>query len=126
MLLNHLSPMIYALDLKPRAPASFTAVDLENGQADSKEKADLAEFNGCAVMVRELHEILKEHEALQGDDASALNARELAAAARKVWFKDLTWPMQCFVSQRMRSDWALRDKNVSAKHDTVTAGGDGD
>jgi hypothetical protein len=114
MMLNHLSPMIYALDLNPRASASFTARELEDGQADEKLKSDVANYNGCAVMASELHDILREHETLLGDDASSVNARELAKAARKVWLEATTWPMQCFISQRMRSDWAQRDKNVSA------------
>lgn len=63
-------------------------------------------------MAREVHEALARYEAVQGDGAVAVASRELADAARKIWSAP-TWPLQCFVSQRMRANWAYRDKSVS-------------
>ncbi|PYI16264.1 hypothetical protein BO99DRAFT_405267 [Aspergillus violaceofuscus CBS 115571] len=107
----HLCPLLIALDLDSLSAASFTSAELLTGIASPKESADLAKGNGCAVIVRELHEIIREHETLAGEEPSTVSARELAAAAREIWLEKSTWQLQCFVSQRMRADWACRDKN---------------
>ncbi len=124
-----LMPLVVALGLHRHKPPSLTASELlllprGGGAATAaaaaaavaaaeKEAADLAEGNGWAVVARELHESLARYEAAEGDGAVARSSRELAGAARRVWFAP-TWPLQCFVSQRMRADWAHRDKSVSS------------
>ncbi|RYP09732.1 hypothetical protein DL765_008341 [Monosporascus sp. GIB2] len=107
-----LLPLTIALDLHRHRPASFTASELLRGLAGEKEASDLDHGNGWAVVARELHEALRRYETMPGDDAVSKTPRELAAVARGVWFAP-TWPLQCFVSQRMRADWAHRDKSLS-------------
>ncbi|RYO78526.1 hypothetical protein DL766_009538 [Monosporascus sp. MC13-8B] len=114
-----LLPLIVALDLHRHRPASFTASELLWGLAGEKEASDLAQGNGWAVVARELHEVLRRYETMPGDDADSKASRELAAAARGVWFAP-TWPLQCFVSQRMRADWAHRDKSDKLSHIAVS------
>lgn len=107
-----LLPLIVALGLHRYNSASFTALELLTDTAADKEAADLAGGNGWAVVALEVHKALAQYEAVQGDSAVAVASRELADAARKIWFAP-TWPLQCFVSQRMRANWAHRDKSVS-------------
>ena len=108
----HLWPLIIALDLHGQGSASFNSTDLVEGQAGDKEASDLAKGNGWAVVARELHNTLRMYETQQGEDAASVSARELSAAARTIWMEEKTWPLQCFISQRMRADWAHRDKSV--------------
>ena len=108
----HLWPLIIALDLHRQGSANFDSKDLLQGRASDIEASDLANGNGWAVIARELHENLKTYETLQGEDAVSISAREISAAARKIWMEQPTWPMRCYISQRMRADWAHRDRLV--------------
>jgi len=110
----HLAPLIVALDLHRQSSASFTSEDLLHDRASEKEASDLANGNGWAVIARELHNALRSYETLEGEDATSVSARELSAAARNIWMNEPTWPLQSFIAQRMRADWAHRDKSVSS------------
>lgn len=116
----HLWPLIIALDLHRSEPT--TGLDSTNalqGWGNDAKAIDLTGTNGWAVVANELDKALKECERLEGEDAASTNARELSARARMVWMKEPTWLLHCFISQRMRADWANRDKNVSI-HSSVT------
>jgi hypothetical protein len=92
----HLGPLMIALDLHR-----------EKSSTNTSKRGD-----GFAVVTRELHDAISTYENLQSEDAVSVMARELASEARKIWINAETWPLQCFISQRMRADWAHRDKSV--------------
>ena len=110
----HLWPLVIGLGLNHQGPASFTSDELLYDTSAKKEAEDMARGNGWAVVARELHNTLQEYETLPGDDAVSATARELSGAARKMWLATPTWQLQCFISQRMRTDWNRRDKWVSS------------
>lgn len=112
----HLCPLMIALDLEPCKAPTFTSEDLLNGRAGDKEASDFANGIGSAVIVRELHEILLTFECALPDDSIAMSVAHVARTARQIWLEEPTWPLQCFVSQRMRADWMSRDKNVCVSH----------
>jgi hypothetical protein len=115
----HLCPLVIALDLEPCRAPTFTSEELLNGRAGDKEASDIADGIGSAVIVRELHEILLTFESALPDDSMAMGVGHVARTARQIWLEEPTWPLQCFVSQRMRADWMSRDKNVCVSHSTV-------
>ena len=104
----HLWPLIIALDLHRSASRESW-----RDRAGEDKASDLTKINGWAIVANELHDALTSYEALPAVDAASKSARELSEQARMIWLSEPTWPLQCFISQRMRADWAHRDKSVS-------------
>ena len=104
----HLGPLIIALDLH-RAASRESSQDRTGGNKDS----DLTNVNGWAVVAHELHKALTTYETIPGVDVASISARELSEEARMIWLHEPTWSSQCYISQRMRTDWAHRDQTVS-------------
>lgn len=104
----HLCPLIIALDLH-RSASRESSQD----RAVENKDSDLTKVNGWAVVAHELHKALATYENIPGVDVASISARELSEEARMIWMHEPTWSLQCFISQRMRTDWAHRDKSVS-------------
>lgn len=110
----HLGPLIIALDLQRLVSTGPFSARSFRRPTDIKKISIRAKVNGWTVVAHELHRILSMYENPSDDTAASIGAREVAAEARAIWMDEPTWPMQCFISQRMRADWAHRDKSVSA------------
>ena len=104
----HLWPLIIALDLHRSA-----SKESWQDRAGEDKDSDLTKINGWAIIARELHNALTSYETLPGFDAASISARELSENARMIWLNEPIWSLQCFISQRMRADWAHRGKSVS-------------
>ena len=105
----HLWPLIIALDLHRSASRESW-----QDRAGEDKDSDLAKVNGWAIVARELHNALTLYETVTGVDAASNSARELSEEARMMWLHEQTWSLQCYISQRMRADWAHRDQLVSS------------
>ena len=110
----HLGPLIIALDLQRLVVTEPSSARSLQSPTDVKETSNCAEVNGWTIVAHELHRALSMYESPSKDNAASIGAREIASKARAIWMDEPTWPMQCFISQHMRADWAHRDKRVSA------------
>ena len=104
----HLWPLIIALDLH-RSASRDSWQDRTREDKDS----DLTEIDGWAVVAHELQNALTTYENVPAVDAASISARELSEKARMMWMDEPNWSLQCYISQRMRADWAHRDQLVS-------------
>ncbi|KAL8792773.1 MAG: hypothetical protein Q9195_004660 [Heterodermia aff. obscurata] len=110
----HLGPLIIALDLQRSTSTEPISVRSLQRPTDFKENASRVKVNGWTVVAHELHRALSTYANPSDDTAASVAARGLATEARAIWTDEPTWPMQCFIAQRMRADWAHRDKSDKA------------
>ena len=104
----HLWPLIIALDLHHSASSESW-----QDRAGEAKASDLTKINGWAIVSHELHDALTSYETVPVVDAASNSARELSEEVRMIWLNKPTWSLQCYISQRMRADWAHRDILVS-------------
>ena len=104
----HLWPLIIALDLhRSTSRASW------QDRAGEAKGSNLTKINGWAIVAHELHDVLTSYETLPAVDAASKGTREISEEARMIWLNKPSWPLHCFISRRMRTDWAHHDRNVS-------------
>ena len=108
----HLGPLIIALDLQRSTSTEPISALFPQQPTDIKENSSRIKVNGWNVVAHELHKALSKYSNPSDDTAASVAARGLATEARAIWMDEPTWPMQCFIAQRMRADWAHRDKSV--------------
>lgn len=104
----HLWPLIIALDLH-----HIASRESWQDRADEDNASDPTKINGWAIVTHELHDALTSYENVPAVDAASNSARELSEEARMIWLDKPTWSLQCYISQRMRADWAHREQTVS-------------